>query len=214
MASQRAFDAADSSEGLDRDHSPRDVPRLPELRQRELEERQGPRRAAGRRHQFGDQRLGVELEAVRPRWRGDRLAQLVGRHRPEEGEATQQLLAEDGERGEAHEEVAARSREQADAAPPLRERGEGERGSARLVRLRDGEELLHLVHENHQRRAIAWTGTYEACDRLRLAREAPLEVSDVGAEWRERRGQRRDRASARDELESCSPALRARARRR
>ena len=142
--------AGDAAQGVDPgrgDDPALAVPRFPDLREHELQERQAAERRRRRRGELPDEAVRLEPEALGGGRTGDGLAEVVLGEAAEQVEGAGDELAQGRQRGERPEEVVARSREEPDAVVSGGELGERGRHGGRLLAA-EGDELLELIDED------------------------------------------------------------------
>ena len=137
------------------DEVPVDVARLPQLGQRELQERQAALDLRAGDDQLVDHRLGLEADPGRLGRPGDHLADAVGPERAQEEEGALEVVAEGGQRGQAAEVVGPGPGQELHPGHPGGEAGQRALGRGRLVRLAQGDQLFELVGEHDQAAAVA-----------------------------------------------------------
>ena len=191
VARQRPRDAAHRIERRLRDQPALAIARLPQLGERERQQRQSTAAGLGGRvDQLADHLVGLEADVGRRRGSGDHVADPLGRQRPHEVQHARQLLAEPRQGDQLRQEVGAHRRDQPHAGHSLADPGQRgiERGD--LPRLAHRDELLELIDEQDQ--AVAARPVMQlAAQRLGLG-------GDPRGERRvlERRGQRGQRPAA------------------
>jgi hypothetical protein len=206
VAAQRAADAAQRGERLGADRPRLDVARVPQLGQRELEQRQPARRVLGLLDQVVDQRLGLVRHALGRRRPDDHLADPLAGDRRQEVERAGHLLAEHRQRRGARQEVGPAARQDADRRRAHGERRQRDRDHPRLIGIGQREQLLELIHEQEQaaRRSVARD---VAADRARhLVGGRAQQRGEPGLVHRgprgERRGERAHRVAARQHVDA------------
>src|SRR3954452_1867575 len=161
VAGEGAGDAAQGIDSSGRDDPALAVPRFPDLREHELQERQAAERRRGGSRQLPDEAVRLEPEALGGGRTGDGLAEIVLGEAAEQVEGAGDELAEGRERGERSEEVVARRREDPDAVVSRGELGERSRHGGRFLAT-ERDELLELIYED---------------DDAALVRELPLDLA-------------------------------------
>jgi hypothetical protein len=213
VAAQRAADPAERGQRRRADPAGLEIARVPQLGERELEQRQAARRVLGLLDERIDQRLGLEHHALDRGRADDDLADVIAAERAQEVQAARHLVAEPGQRREPRQEVGARGGQHPDVRRADRERGDRGGDRARVVGRGQGQELLELVDEDHQaaRRDAGHRVPRELAAQRAGHRVGPL-AHDLGERFfvaaavagprRERGGERAHRVAARDDLEA------------
>ena len=150
VTGEPALDAAELLERARRDHAALGVARLPQLRERELQERQRTRVAGDRADQRVDHRLRLVAHALRARRPDDGLAQVRRRQHAQEVEPARHRRAELRQRRDAGQEVAAHREQRLDPGHPGRDRRERLGRALRLRRRAQRHQLLELVDHDEQ----------------------------------------------------------------
>ena len=206
VAGQRAGDPAERGQRLGPDRPRVDVAGVPDLGERELQERQPARRELGLLDQRVDQRVGFERDALGRGRPHDHLADPLAGQRPQEVQPARHLVAEPGQHRQPRQEVGPAGRQHADRRHPHRERRQHRGDHAGLVGLGQRQQLLELVDEQQQpaRRAVGRQRALadRAGERVGRVAQQRAERRLVGVEPAgERGGERVHRVAARDHVD-------------
>jgi hypothetical protein len=131
------------------------VARLPQLGERELEQRQAALGLGRGLDQLIDHGLGLEVDAGRLGRSDDDLADPVRAERTEEEEGALEILAQRRDRGQPAEIVGARGGEQAKTGDARCQSGQRSFGGGGLLDVGHGDQLLQLIDQEQEAALLA-----------------------------------------------------------